>query len=678
MEIDSALRLDDLPLPDATRVRLLEAALRWVETQAQPTKALGQAAVDVTARLGGLEGPASRPVSAKTLERMLYAWRKAGRTWQALVDKRTLKSARCGVRTANRAFRAHLALLASRHPRSLVSAIKELYGEWQAGQAIPGYEGLNYQPGMPLPQGWSMDNLMRCMPDKRALAIAHKGVRAASAMLPQVFATRAGAWPCAEVQFDDVWLDMLAIGYDERGRLQLGRPLQLGCLDMYTGKRLCWGTKIRTKAEDGHSVQLNEDEMVCLLADFLFNVGYSRRGTVIVAEHGTAAISADVEHMLAALSDGLVRVDRSGMTGVRQPGAYGGRGVGNPRRKTELESWHNLLHNRMDDALTQTGKNRTEPEKLWGVRKEQLALLKAGGKMKAEDALLLSPLAPTLGELADTLARIVGGINARTDHHLEGWQDCGFMEFEFSLNGRDGWTRLEDLPPEMAPLAQAMARQNPALLRQRALSPQEAWERSVRKPGNELVRFTAAECVALMGAHRKFKLAARGGAFKLDSRSRHHEQLMFETVVEDADGNRRELPPGGTFFGVFNPFGTQLFVMDERDRVLGAAPLLHRFPHHDEVAKLREFGRVQARRAEELARVSNMLAPDTARHEVRRAYNKDVRVGQGVDPLARADQQRLSHMAAGRKTAASAPFVPPALPGGLGLADGYESSAFND
>lgn len=677
-DCDSALRADDLPLPEATRVRLAEAALRWVEAQEFPIKSLPEAARNLTARLEGLGGAAGRPVSAKTLERMLYAWRKAGRAWQALVDKRTLAPARCGVRTANRAFRAHLALLAGRHPRSLMSAIKELYAEWREGKAIPGYEGANCLPNMPLPQGWSADNLMRCMPDKGALRVLHEGVRAGYNDLAQVFSTRAGGWPGCMVSFDDGWLDCLAHGYDAQGRLCLGRPLQLGCLDRYTGKRLSWFTKLRTKGEDGKSLQLNGDEMLFLLCHYLFNVGYSRRGTALVCEHGTAAIGKEAEEMLSIISGGLIRVERSGMTGLRQAGAFGGRGVGNPRFKAELESWHNLLHNRMDGVLTQTGKNRTEPERLWGVRVHEEKLLAAQGALPPERALALAPFSMSLAQLGDFLVQVVGGINARTDHGLEGWEECGFMEPEFSFNGRTDWQLISAMAGEEAQEARALIERKPSRMRLRRLSPNEAWLRSLALPGNGLVRFTPAECVALMGAHRKFKLHQKGGCFLIDSRSRHHRQLLFKTEVSDGCGHWRPLPSSGTFYGVLNPFSEELFVLDEKERVLGAAPICHRAAHVDEAARLRMFGDVVRRRAEELARIENLVAPDAAAQAAQLDYNMRVLAGKAADPLGAHDEKLISRMAARSKGAAAEPFAPPALPDGLGLADDYEGSAFND
>lgn len=691
MNFDPQIRMDDLPLDDAARVRYLMNTCEWLSRQQYPTHHFAQAAVDVSARLAGLEGAASRPLSMQTMRRLYYDWvngktdKKTGevlaapRTWLCLVDRRTVAANRAGARTAQHCFIAHLAKLAARHPRSLRSAVGELYNEWYTCKTIPGYEGMNYAPNMPLPEGWSYDNLIRRMPDAAALRVLHEGVRAAYTDLAQVFSTRVGMWPAAVVSFDDVWLDCHVQGYDGNGKLQVGRPLQLGCLDRYTGMRLSWFTKLRTKAEDGHSLQLNSDEMLYLLCNYLHTVGYSPRGTVLVCEHGTAAIKKEVEEQLSIISGGKITVERSGITGRRQVGTFGGRGVGNPRFKAELESWHNLLHNRMDGVLTQTGRNRTEPEKLHGLLEHEKSLIKAGEKLPAERALALAPFSMTLAQLTDFLTQVVGGINNRTDHQLEGWEECGFCSPEFSFNTQDGWQLMTTMTPDDLAEAQALIERKPERMRLRKLSPSEAWKLSLRLPGNELVRFTPAECVALMGAHRKFKLCARGGCFHIESRSRHHRQLLFKTEVVDGRGHTWQLPTGQDYFGVLNPFSEELFVLDECNRVLGAAPIYHRAAHVDEAARLRVFGDVMHRRAEELARVENMVAPDTAEQRAQLEYNKTVMNGGAIDPLGLADERanrRLTNRA--KRTPEPEPaYLPTAAPTGLGLPDTYESSSFN-
>ncbi len=642
------LTLSHLPLPVATRIRHLLGVCEWIAAQHPHTSYFEQGAVNATALCAGLPGHAGRKISPKTMQRLWYRWLKGwrgapARHWGCLLDGRTQSMNRAKVRTADPAFIQYLGAKVVRFKRSAKAAIDELYEEWGAGQLIPGYEGCNYKPNMPLPAGWSYENLMRLIPTKTTLTIARQGMLAAAASLPQVFSTRVGCWPCSHVMFDDVWLDVLATGYNAAGRPQVNRPLQLGCLDLYTACRLCWYTKLRVNdAEDGHSLQLTSDEMLGLLCWFLYTVGYSCRGTVLVVENGTAAISREVEDMLYRISDGLIRVDRSGMIGEQQAGPFKGVRKGNPRHKASLEAWHNPLHNRMSGMLSHTGHDRREPEQLAAILNESLKMLKAGEKLPPERQELLMAYVPSLHEVIGKVEQVAGALNNRTDHALEGWRECGFTTVEFSLNGADGtFMPLLEVPAAVREMVPAMAAANPRLLRERNMSPQEAWNAATADPANRLIRFTAAECVALLGTANKFKLRAVGGAFRMDSRKRHHRQLLFSTRITTNSGHALELRDDQEYYGIFNPMGEQLFVLDERECILGVAPVIDRVSHVDEAAKLRAFGEVQARRLAELERTRNLMAAENAEIEIKRDFNAHVIVGREYDPLSIADARAM-------------------------------------
>lgn len=651
-EFLTAMRYDtdraNLPPGEQRRVNALETACMALAQQVCPTLHFAEAAEAVSREVygatkpDGSPDPSGRSVSAVTMQRLYYRWKKAKGDWHALIDGRISAVNRIGARTAQPCFRSHLGMLAARHKRSTKEAIKELYREWSTCQTIPGYEGLNYKPGMPPPAGWSEDNLRRLMPDKKVLTIVREGVRAAATMLPQVSSTRVGLWPCAVVMFDDVWLDCLVRGYAEDGKWEpVNRPLQLGCLDYFTGKRLCWGTKLRRKREDGTSVQLNDGDMLMLLCDYLHNVGYSPRGTVLVVENGTAKISEQTAAVLSSLTKGLVRVECSGMQGRRQVGAFGGRGVGNPRHKAALESWHNVLHNAMDAMLTQVGKDRHEPEMLHGIRDACDKLEKAGSKLSEAQRWALSYYTLDMRELADSLARIVSAINNRTDHQLEGWERMGYMVDEFYLQ-EGGWLPLHQLSAETRLVISGIIADAPERFRRRPLSPQEVWERETAKPENRLVRLSAAECVVLLGGKFASKLKRQiGGFFSIKAKSKFFEELQFESRVQNSVGQWIELANSVDYYGIFNPFGPALFVLDERGRCLGEAPLHARIPFVDEAAKLREYGRVQARKAEQLHAIGGIVAPDTARYQAQQAYNRDVLENRPHDLLGLADAAAL-------------------------------------
>lgn len=700
-----SLRLDDLPLADAARVRVLLGAVKWLEAKISPTKHMAEAAEAATARVAGLcnadgsPSPAARPISKKTMERYYYAWKggkknKKGRkvaepgTWQCLLDDRVTAANRKEVRTAQPCFRAFLARLYAKHRAAAMSAIRELYDLWENCQSIPGYEGLNYARGMSHPEGWSTENLLRCMPRARSMKLLREGVRAANAEdMPHMLTTRAGGWPCCEVYFDDVWLDFYALGYNEAGTYQAARPLQLGCLDGYTGRRLCWGTKLRTTQPDGkHSVGLKAEEMIFLLCDYLANVGYSPRGTVLVMEHGTAHLPERIKEKLFIMTDGLIRVEEGAIQGAEQPGSvFGGSTGGNPRRKARLEEWHSIQRNYMDAIPSYSGHDRKEPETLQPLLKYQEKLIKESEKLAlTEDQReYLLPVLPSLADVTNLLARVVTAINCRTEHAMEGWEACGFTVQEFAADGRTGWCPLAKLDTHTREFALACAARGTRQFRARRMSPQEAWELSTTQPGNELIRFTPQQVVELMSAFKPEPLPkVRGGFFHLKAKSLYHEELIYQARVITCDGMQRELPlyeKGKSFFYFFNPSDQACYVQDERGVVWGRAILYNRAPMVDEVAKAKAMGQAERRRAERLAQARAIVAPELAEQEITRLHNAAVLDGAPVDELGRLDAAHMRRIGS-RKAAPPAPALVDSLPAeefaGFGLPDGYDEPTF--
>ncbi len=634
---------------DLAKTKLLLTLCEWIATQPRIVPAIHQAAADYNSR-ASLAGWS--PISTKTMERKYYAWRKSP-TETTLADHRRVATRRKS-RASSPAFIAHLHLLATRHQRKMLSAIEELYTQWRTCQTIPGYEGVNTLPNTPYPKGWTTRNLLRKMPDKRTRTLHNQGIRAAASagMLAQVTSTRVGLWPCSHVLFDDVWLDMLISGYSEDGRAVLGRPLQIGALDYYTGKRLCWGTKLRTKRKDGTHTGLNGDEMLLVLVQYLMTIGYSPRGTVLVVENGTASITKAQEDMILQLTGGLVKVDRSGLTGMKQAAGHTGRAVGNPRHKAALESWHNLFANRNDSFGLATGHDRIEPERLHGQRALATKELSALSTLPPERAQLISASVPTMSELADHLARAVSSIDGRTQHDLEGWEACGFTTDEYSLAGDGQWTNAAALDSATLALCHDLAQLHPTRYRRRKLSPTEAFIAATSLPENKLILLPATAAVALMGVNNKFKLRPNRGEFTIDSRRRHHTELRFETRVTDDHGRLYELPCGQDYYGILNPFSKQLIVLDQRDHVLGLAELVTAIPHNDEAARLAAFGRKSQRNADIIERASRAAAPDQRLREMRSSYNQSVIDG---EPILLSERSDAHTLAARRQTTRPVP-----------------------
>lgn len=572
-------------------------------------------------------------LSRKTIEAKYYAWRKGGR--EALIDKRkaSCKQSRSNVR--NPRFCSFWRALVTEYQRSSREAYKELRRRWFAGVLIPGYEhGYSRKT---LPKGWSYANLAKLLPDESTLSIFRDGIRQAKPQLPQVYTTRAGSYPLEFVFFDDVWVDRLSYFGTE-----IDRCFQLGTLDFCTGKRLVYGTKFRHTREDGTHLYLTGDEMLLEICDLLFNVGYNaEKGTTFVVENGTASISAEIEKMLAILSDGKIRVDRSGKVGMKQAllGGYGGRAVGNPNHKAHLESWHNLFHNCVCYGNGTTGKDRRPPETLDGIIRAEKSLIKHALDLPIDRAVLLDHHLPSFLELTREIVGIVNNINRREDHALEGWEKCGFVVPEYTLDLESGaWGNINLIANEPGKLA-LVAQLPDNHRRLRRMSPAEAWDYSTAQPGNRPTRFSALQIAQLLtlGKRTRRKLVREGSRFVWRDKSRElaGQDLYFETRVATSTGEERELSSKASgLSGIVNPFDPfHLFVFDDRGRLLGTARQITAVVRSDMDGLRAAWGRAAERKADQLEMLRTDLAPVEAEVASRNEYNRRVIEGEPATPL---------------------------------------------
>lgn len=400
-----------LPAEERLKVRKLHAACR--EIAAAPNK---MAAYKLAAQA---MKDAGHPMSWKSVQRKFLAWQTSG-SLLALADLRMAGMRPTRARVKHPGFVAYWTELQTRCQRNGGQAYPLLLDIWRKkSEVIPGYEGW---PGHPqIPVGWSKKNLMRIKPAALEARVMREGIKAAAPLLPMVLTTRVGMEAGEYYVSDDNWVDTHVIC----GK-QIVRPLQLGCLDIATGKMVHWGMMPRMMRQDGTHAGLTERYMRMFVAGLLANVGINTsRGTTLVVENGTAAIRAHMEQVLLDLFDGAVKVHRSGMEGKTQAllRGYEGRQGGNPRGKAHLESVWNLTANIWSSCLpAPSGHDRTEPEWLAGLMKEQKALLKKQGYLEIRDpdrAAMLRHLMPTFEQLTTDIAwRVYDAFNSRTDHAL--------------------------------------------------------------------------------------------------------------------------------------------------------------------------------------------------------------------------------------------------------------------
>jgi hypothetical protein len=514
-----------------------------------------------------------RGFSAVRLGTLYGAWLKSGRDESVLVDRVRDGTAARHREALPEAFVQYWMGLCERHQRSSAAAYRALLNQWQrwrmgdAKAALPGYvRPPAAEESSRIPAGWSYGNLSRRAPSKFELLVSRQGRAAASGVLPLVYTSRKDLWVGSHYLFDDLWHDHMVNVLDTR---KTGRPLEFHALDLKSACKFAWGMNVRTEREDGTSVGLTERAMRFLLAFVLGEFGFSPRGTVLVVEHGTAAIREDLERLLFDATAGKVKVSRSGMQGAAaHAGQYPGRSKGNFRFKAALESLGNLIHNEMADSLLipgQTGLSvERRPEQLHGLLKHNDALLAAFAAMLEEKPELAQLIRFPLLEFRQFQAlavEVYDRINRRTHHHLEGWEQLCVPDT--------------------------------VTMRMRRLSPWEVWT-----VGRKQLHRLAPEQVALVLGPDIAEERRLGGTFwEIQDKEVSVDPLRFE--------GSPALRSGCTYATVLNPFQPdRLFCFDARGRLLATCPRIWTVSRADEEAVKRQMGRAAHLEKELLAPVA--------------------------------------------------------------------------
>ena len=492
VEIDEMLKM--LPSDEAQRVLSFIDCLK-VFDRASDRK---RCAAEIAARL---EPIGYKGLSLKSLYRKLNEFKAIG-VW-ACVDRRVARRVSAQGLLAN-------TLLVQEWQRRVLSCRRKVKPAWRAlifdlvgGVAIPGvgtwrelYAAIyGYRPAgdepcpwseLNPPPGWSFRNLASLKPDKFALAAAKVGMgKAKIDFLPTVKLTRVGLLPCQVVEVDDMWYEHMVI-FGRNTKPQ--RVVEFAAMDRLTGHVICHLMKPIVEGPDGKRKTLKSAWVRYLYHYILSVVGVPASGCVIKGEHGTAAADDTFEAALGAIN--AVRegegkkpvVFRAGSI-ITEPVAKGMPGVqhhGNPRHKGMIEQMHATLKNYTDAiCFGNVGGGRgVQPEETLGMAAEDGALMRLATALKPGAADKLRFNFPTWGAFAIAADEAHRMMDERTDHQLEGWEECGFMVGEWRALGSPHWTATAALgkqPREEAAKMQKLIATGAVEYRERRMSPAEAW-----------------------------------------------------------------------------------------------------------------------------------------------------------------------------------------------------------
>jgi len=542
------------------------------------------------------------------------------------------------------------------HQRQKAAAVyRHLFIEHlQAGAIIPGYNtdwrGIwaaehphrevptrcPYSVGGQHPRGWSYRNLDLLRPAKDVWAGAAQGAQAMRAMLPSIPHTRVGLPFASLFVIDDVWHDQKVT----LGLAQAERPLELAMMECLTGRYVSWGLTPVTRREDNSRVMLKESYVRYLLSDLLCRVGVNPAGITILAEHGTAALPgglvAEVNAEIRRLTgiEDFINVETSGVYGAPLvQGLFAERPRGNPRFKAMLESSWNLLHNEMAMLPGQVGLSRDHaPQDIYGRDAEAKALLPILKALAEECPREVEHyVGGYMGfyEFEKMLTKVKELIENRTDHHLEGWEQCGFTRQIAVIGGVevDIYAQMQDNPGAVEELNQ-LIKITRAPRFARPLSPVAAWRRCAEDM--QLLRFPASLAAVILGAAcgKVIKVTDKGTLSIADAFI-GQRSTTFASIVQDASGRTVELARGESYVCNLNPFdGRTLLVSDLAGRFVGtnANPFLPAV-HGDREADKANLAILSQAAAEQRKRLAPVIAAQAARRRDQVAANTRVLAG---------------------------------------------------
>jgi hypothetical protein len=603
-------------LTDENRVGVRERAAAIERILKAPRRVRGAAERCEAARLG---------MKPSSMRRWVTLFRKMGGNPQSLIDHRIEPHLDAILPEPFLEFCRSLFEENQRSSKAAWRKLRELYRshatsyQWQKTSEViylwPGYAvrpdpSPSSNDGMP--RGWSYSNLTRPGNGLTKLeeVAARQGPGAAADLLEQVFTTRVGLKPGQYYVFDDRWVDVKSVMPPSVSKKPV-RSVELSCGDIASGSSPAWGLLPMIDDDFGRQQRLKDRDMRMLLAKVICLVGFHRDGVTLMVEHGTAAISRELELKLCVMSggevrdgqivrDGLIKVKRSGITGGKSfAGGFPTLGKGNFRFKAAWESMHNMKHNELADLPGQVGKNsRLETvETDHGMDAEARMILTAAAELRPEVAKGLVTGYLPFSELFWANARAIERIENYTDHKLQGWVEAGNVIAEFRHGEHsDDWQPMDKLLTYSVSHRAAMEvffHENPWSTRTRQLSRREAWLRG----RHELVKLPLHCVPEILGTELAVvKEVADDLTFTFCKAG--EDDLIYRAIARRANGTRQQLVPGTAYRTWVNPYDTGiLFVSTVLGGFIGTCDLRGRIERPDVDAFKRqaaEAGQVQA------------------------------------------------------------------------------------
>jgi hypothetical protein len=517
-----------------------------------------------------------------------------------------------------------------------------------AGKTIPGYEtdwrgiwrldhkGKNmrvpescpYQLDKNYPRGWSRRNLYRLAPDKYELTATRIGIAAAKKYLPSIPTTRVGLPFARVLMIDDVFHD---VKVRMLGNAEPQIVVEMRGIELLTGSLYTFGVKpVRERADETRE-HLQEDFTRYLIADVVVNKGYCPQGLLVCGEKGTAKLPADLMVTLRKWGGETIEFEAGGI--VDTPLARGllaGRGKGNPQFKSAVESAHSLMKNEVALIRGQKGADPEHSPEDYPTRlRQDKTLMKICHGLLIERPDLcdkLRGLFPSYYQYLEFINLVYDRIDHRTDHHLEGFEEVGFVKGMWRISEGDSWkpeSMLDEMPPATADNLRAIIQSNPRKHYNFAvMSPAEAQEYCRQR--QELIYFPSAAVPDILG--RKLgNIAPVGDDDTIHIKDKYIAGKIYPVapIVRTLDGRKELLPRGSKWLVHINPFNDrEAYISTPEERFVGIAKVIvagSRIDREEYQRNIKILSSVKAAEAKRLSPIADQRLKElyeTATHDV--------------------------------------------------------------
>lgn len=566
----------------------VQVALSWMlKIEQAGHGAKGQIVRAAAAALGCTES---------TVNRHLKAFRSRG--WRGLVDGRVTAGGEKSLPAPAQDFirSLHLAQQRDTSGHEVRRQLLERWERWRRTgdpqHAIPGY-AVPPRPGPKgYPEGWSIDTIRRLRPEAYALRTARQGEKSAAKLLPSIMKTRFGTRFGQLVFFDDQDYDLKVVAPGSSQRTL--RPQGFACIDYLSGcfmhhvSRLRWWDEAREQYRT-----LTKQDATWFVIAYLQLHGYrtDEAGTQLFMEHGTMDVfrnkdlstyegHSSFDDAISALTGGHCTVQRGGL--FNGPAfaemLFRPQSSGNPNCKAPIESMFNLVRNRMAALPGPTGLDfRHAPAEQYGLDLYSAQLLRLHERLPEHLQDLIRYPVLTASQFGQIEMATYAAINARTDHALEGWADCGHVvpQIRFTPDERSPWisqAELAALPEATQALALSLIEQ-PGFSRLAPLAPIHVAEAH----RHELTRLADHAVPLLIPRQWARTVEVRSDrTVAIQDQLLGREALTYVARLETKTG-AEVLRPGLKLQAFLNPFlPDKLIVCREDGAFIGALSRIHR------------------------------------------------------------------------------------------------------